>query len=83
MIQLKLMPNLKSLFIDYPKFTALDVEIEQQLIKELTDGSVNGNPPIATLSKEKSFLILKNTKDQKNYILKSYSKRTMFYVHYL
>ena len=83
MLQLKLMPNLKSLFIDYPKFTALDVEIEQQLIKRLTDVSVNGNPPIATLSKEKAFLMLKNTKDLKKYILKSYSKRSTFNVHYL
>ena len=70
MLQHKLMPNLKSLFIDYPKFTALDVEIEQQLIKKLRDVSVNGNPPIATLSKEKAFVMLKNTKDFKklNYI---------------
>ena len=83
MIQLKLMPNLNSLFIDYPKFTALDVEIEQQLIKKLRDVSVNGNPPIATLSKEKAFLMLKNTKDFKKYILKSYSKRSTFNVHYL
>ena len=82
-LQLKLMPNLKSLFIDYPRFTALDVEVEQQLIKKLADISVNGNPPVATLSKEKTLLILKNTKDQKKYILKSYSKRSTFNVHYL
>ena len=44
-LKLKLMPNLKSLFIDYPR-TVLDVEIEEQLIKELSDVSVNGNPPI-------------------------------------
>ena len=68
MLQLKLMPNLKSLFIDYPRYTMLDVEIEQQHIKELKDVSVNRNPPIATLCKEETFLILKRSSSSSRFI---------------
>ena len=70
-LQLKLMPNLKSLFIDCPLYSVLDIEIEHQLREVLPDVSVNGQPTMASVCKKEAYLSFQENKRFWSKFLKS------------
>ena len=70
-LKLKLMPNLKSLFIDCPLYSVLDIEIEHQLREVLPDISVNGQPKMATACKKEAYLSFQENKRFWSKFLKS------------
>ena len=74
MLQLKLMPNLKSMFIDCPLYSVLDVEIEHRLREVLPDVSVNHYPPMTTVCKKEAYLIFQRNKSFVKKMFKSHLK---------